>query len=140
MCGICGVYSKHSEHIIDRNTIKRMCDLMRHRGPDEDGFYLNSNVALGMRRLKIIDLATGSQPIFNEDQSIAVVFNGEIYNFQDLRELLLKKGHTFYTKTDTEVIVHLYEEYGEDFLTFLNSRHPILLLHVIPHSYYQYFI
>ncbi|MBI1923531.1 asparagine synthase (glutamine-hydrolyzing) [Candidatus Poribacteria bacterium] len=127
MCGICGVYYQHPERAIDKNTIQKMCNLMRHRGPDEDGFYLNGNVALGMRRLKIIDLTTGSQPIFNEDGSIAVVFNGEIYNYPDLRQLLFKKGHTFYTKTDTEVIVHLYEEYGEDFLTFLNGMFAIAI-------------
>ncbi len=98
-----------------------MCDVIHHRGPDEDGFFTKANVALGMRRLTIIDLVSGSQPIFNEDGSVVTVFNGEVYNYRRLREELVAKGHRFSTNSDTEVIVHLYEEYGEEFLKHLNG-------------------
>ncbi len=89
-------------------------DTLVHRGPDDEGFYSDEQVSLGMRRLSIIDVQGGHQPIHNEDMTVWVVFNGEIYNFIELREELAKKGHAFYTKTDTEVIVHLYEEFGKD--------------------------
>jgi asparagine synthase (glutamine-hydrolysing) len=98
-----------------------MTDAIRHRGPDSDGFFVKDNVALGMRRLSIIDLETGDQPIANEDGSIHVVFNGEIYNHVELRAMLRQKGHTFATQADTEVIVHLYEEYGEECLSHLRG-------------------
>ena len=90
-----------------------MCKTISHRGPDNEGYYFDSDVMLGMRRLKVIDLDTGNQPIYNEDKSIAVVFNGEIYNYKENREYLEKKGHSFYTNSDTETIVHLYEEFGD---------------------------
>jgi len=90
-----------------------MCDAMVHRGPDDSGYYVRDGIALGMRRLSIIDLSTGHQPVHNEDRSVWVVFNGEIYNFKSLRADLERHGHTFYTGTDTEVIVHLYEQFGE---------------------------
>jgi len=89
-----------------------MCDVIYHRGPDEEGQFVNNNVGIGMRRLSIIDLSTGSQPIFNEDRSIAIVFNGEIYNHHDIRQELIAKGHQFKTKSDTETIIHGYEEWG----------------------------
>src|SRR3989304_699517 len=108
MCGICGTYG-----FIDKDLLKRMCGVMVHRGPDDEGHYYDSDVMLGMRRLKVIDLNTGNQPIFNEDRSIAVVFNGEIYNYKENREYLEDMGHKFYTSSDTETIVHLYEELGE---------------------------
>jgi asparagine synthase (glutamine-hydrolysing) len=94
--------------------IRRMCDAIVHRGPDDEGIFVKDGTGLGMRRLSIIDLSGGHQPVFNEDRSIWVVFNGEIYNFPELRTELLKRGHNFYTHTDTEVIVHLYEELGAD--------------------------
>ena len=109
MCGICGIYGKSDEYLI-----KRMCRVMFHRGPDDEGIYTDETISLGMRRLSIIDLTTGHQPIHNEDETLWIVFNGEIYNFQELREYLEKHGHRFYTKSDTEVIVHLYEEFGEE--------------------------
>ena len=90
-----------------------MADTITHRGPDDDGYYVEGAVGFGFRRLSIIDLSGGHQPLANEDDTVWIVFNGEIYNYQELRELLLSKGHTFKTKTDTEVIVHLYEEFGE---------------------------
>jgi asparagine synthase (glutamine-hydrolysing) len=91
-----------------------MCDVIRHRGPDDEGFYVDGGCAIGMRRLSIIDLNTGHQPIANEDRSVWIVFNGEIYNFQEIRDLLAAKGHVFTTRTDTEVLVHLYEQEGEE--------------------------
>jgi asparagine synthase (glutamine-hydrolysing) len=110
MCGICGFAGFY-----DNELLRKMTASIIHRGPDGEGLYEKKPVmAMGMRRLAIIDLKTGDQPIYNEDKSIAVVFNGEIYNFEELRARLSAKGHTFYTKTDTEVIVHLYEEYGEE--------------------------
>lgn len=111
MCGIAGAYSFNSN--VPKDIIVEMCNQIVHRGPDSDGYFVNSNVALGMRRLRVIDLNTGDQPIYNEDKSICIVFNGEIYNFKDLKKELLNKGHKFYTLSDTEVVIHLYEEFGE---------------------------
>lgn len=121
MCGICGyIYSdrskRHSEAVL-----KNMTATLSLRGPDDEGYYLKDNAALGHRRLSIIDLSTGHQPMFNEDGSIVIVFNGEIYNFQDIKEALIKKGHVFKTHSDTEVIIHAYEEYGEDCLKLFNG-------------------
>jgi asparagine synthase (glutamine-hydrolysing) len=112
MCGIAGIVSASVDDRIESDTIHRMCQAIVHRGPDDEGIFVKNGVGLGMRRLSIIDLAGGHQPIFNEDQSVWVVFNGEIYNFAELRGDLEKHGHRFYTHTDTEVIVHLYEEFG----------------------------
>ncbi len=110
MCGICGFANYRNDDLL-----KGMASRLAHRGPDEDGFFTEGEkVSLGMRRLKIIDLATGGQPISNEDGTVTVVFNGEIYNFKELRAGLEAKGHRFRTRTDTEVLVHLYEEYGAD--------------------------
>src|SRR5262249_45600894 len=91
----------------------RMCDVIEHRGPDDCGYFIGKGVTIGMRRLSIIDLAGGRQPLANEDASIRVVFNGEIYNYRELRRELVSRGHRFRTDSDTEVIVHLYEEEGE---------------------------
>jgi asparagine synthase (glutamine-hydrolysing) len=113
MCGICGKLNFDRDERVPQSLLKAMADSILHRGPDDDGYYASGQIGLGFRRLSIIDLAGGHQPLSNEDGTIWIVFNGEIYNFQELREGLLKKGHTFRTKTDTEVIVHLYEEYGE---------------------------
>ncbi len=120
MCGIVGFtcYRSQMDH---RSAIQRMADSIRHRGPDDEGFYLNNEIALGHRRLSIIDIEGGHQPMFNEDRTVAVVFNGEIYNFQELKDDLIKRGHAFTSHTDTEVLVHLYEDYGEDFLACLNG-------------------
>jgi asparagine synthase (glutamine-hydrolysing) len=117
MCGICGFSGPANETLL-----KGMAASLVHRGPDEDGFFSDGeNVSLGMRRLKIIDLSTGSQPISNEDNTVTVVFNGEIYNFKELRADLQAKGHRFRTNTDTEVLVHLYEEHGETFPKLLRG-------------------
>src|ERR1044071_3718343 len=114
MCGIAGIVSKDRGARIDGAPVRAMCDAIVHRGPDDEGIYAQGPVGLGMRRLSIIDLAGGHQPIFNEDRSIWIVFNGEIYNFPELRRELLAKGHHFSTNSDTEVIVHLYEEHGSE--------------------------
>ena len=121
MCGICGVVNIEHEDPVKLNTIKKMCDVITHRGPDDEGILIEDNVGLGMRRLSIIDLSTGKQPISNENGTVWIVFNGEIYNHQELRYELEKKGHKFATKTDTEAIVHAYEEYGENCLQKLNG-------------------
>lgn len=113
MCGIAGVMNRTGKPV-SLDELHRMCDAMVHRGPDDDGYYLSETVGLGMRRLSIIDLDTGRQPIHNEDFSVWVVFNGEIYNFKELRAELAARGHVFRTESDTEAIVHLYEEHGED--------------------------
>ncbi|MDD5594875.1 MAG: asparagine synthase (glutamine-hydrolyzing) [Candidatus Omnitrophica bacterium] len=114
MCGILGILD--NKRNINQPLLKRMADRLKHRGPDDEGYYLNPDhsLGLGFRRLSIIDLSTGHQPISNEDRTIWVVLNGEIYNFIELRKELIQKGHKFYTKSDTEVLVHLYEEKGAD--------------------------
>ena len=113
MCGICGklVFSEESQ--VSPVLLKMMADMIVHRGPDDDGYYFKGPIGLGFRRLSIIDLSKGHQPLSNEDGSIWVVFNGEIYNYKDLRQDLCAKGHVFRTESDTEVLVHLYEEFGE---------------------------
>lgn len=120
MCGISGIYYRDGIKP-DPDDLRRMCDIMVHRGPDDEGYHVSAHVGLGMRRLKVIDLETGDQPIHNEDKTVWVVLNGEIYNFLNLRMELEKKGHIFYTKSDTEVIVHLYEDHGEDAVSYLNG-------------------
>jgi asparagine synthase (glutamine-hydrolysing) len=112
MCGICGKFAFDSQAMVSPSLVKAMADSIRHRGPDDEGYYVAGQIGLGFRRLSIIDLKSGHQPLANEDDSIWIVFNGEIYNYQELRAFLLEKGHTFKTRTDTEVIVHLYEEFG----------------------------
>src|SRR6202034_945464 len=114
MCGIAGMVRTDSDGRVDQATIHRMCEAIVHRGPDEEGIFVKAGVGLGMRRLSIIDLSGGHQPIFNEDKTIWIVFNGEIYNFPELRGELEKRGHRFSTHSDTEVIVHLYEDLGAD--------------------------
>lgn len=114
MCGICGQVNSDTGRPVDRQILQRMNDVIRHRGPDSEGFFIRDNVGLAMRRLAIIDLSTGDQPISNEDGSVWIVLNGEIYNFPELRADLESKGHVFRTHSDTETVVHLYEEHGED--------------------------
>jgi asparagine synthase (glutamine-hydrolysing) len=112
MCGICGKLEMASDARVSPFLVRAMAETIRHRGPDDEGYYVAGPVGLGFRRLSIIDLHTGHQPLSNEDGTVWIVFNGEIYNYQELRTFLLSKGHSFKTKTDTEVIVHLYEELG----------------------------
>ena len=113
MCGICGkVNLERNAASVEPSLIRAMIDTIRHRGPDDEGLHVAAGVGLGHLRLSIIDLGTGHQPLSNEDGTIWIVFNGEIYNYLELRAFLLSKGHVFKTQTDTETIVHLYEEFG----------------------------
>ena len=112
MCGIAGYFTPDRK--AETASVRAMCDQIRHRGPDDDGYHVDGGCAIGMRRLSIIDLGTGHQPISNEDGAIWVVFNGEIYNYQELRADLIARGHRFVTNSDTEALVHLYEQYGVD--------------------------
>jgi asparagine synthase (glutamine-hydrolysing) len=114
MCGICGIVNTNVTDPVDSVLIHRMTSAQAHRGPDDHGYFVENNAGLGHRRLSIIDLSGGKQPIFNEDGSVVVVFNGEIYNFADLTARLVARGHQFATRSDTETIVHAYEEFGDD--------------------------
>ncbi|MBU1262175.1 asparagine synthase (glutamine-hydrolyzing), partial [bacterium] len=120
MCGICGKLTLNGT-TPSKDLLLRMCDTLRHRGPDDEGVYIGKNIGLGHRRLSIIDLSSGHQPLSNEDETIWIVFNGEIYNFGELRPNLTSRGHRFRTKTDTETIIHLYEEYGVDCVQHLRG-------------------
>lgn len=118
MCGICGFTGQ----IIDRDdTIKNMTEVITHRGPDDNGFYLDGDISMGFRRLSIIDLGTGHQPIYNEDKTMVLTFNGEIYNYKELRGELLAQGHVFSTETDSEVLLHGFEQWGEKLLDRLRG-------------------
>lgn len=119
MCGIAGIIDQ--KKAVEKAAVKAMTDKLTHRGPDDEGFYIKENVGLGHRRLSIIDIQTGAQPISNEDGTIWVVFNGEIYNFCQLRRQLLAKGHKFSSDSDTEVIVHLYEDHGDRCVDYLRG-------------------
>ena len=118
MCGFCGFVTKKSDK---EKKVKNMMSKIIYRGPDSDGIYTDEDVALGFRRLSIIDLSEGAQPIYNEDKTKVILFNGEIYNYKSIREELEKNGHKFYTKTDTEVLLHGYEEYGVELLNKLRG-------------------
>jgi asparagine synthase (glutamine-hydrolysing) len=119
MCGIAGI--RLIDDQINPRVLDEMCDLLHHRGPDDRGTFVEKGIGLSMRRLSIIDLSTGKQPIFNEDRSMCIVFNGEIYNFMELRSELEKRGHKFSTNSDTEVILHLYEDNGENCVQYLRG-------------------
>src|SRR5271165_5120127 len=119
MCGIAGFLLRNGNAQV--SDVRAMCDLIRHRGPDDEGYYTDDGCGLGMRRLSIIDLSTGHQPISNEDGTVWVVFNGEIYNYQELRQDLIQRGHHFATNSDTETLVHLYEDKGTDGLHLLRG-------------------
>ena len=127
MCGIAGFINLDPLHPADARIARAMNDTLAHRGPDDEGFHSDGPVALGMRRLAIIDLASGRQPIANEDGTVWIVFNGEVYNYIELREELAGKGHRFRTRSDTEVLVHLYEEEGPAFLTRINAMAALAL-------------
>jgi len=129
MCGIAGFVGGHDEGPteVSARRLRQMCDVIRHRGPDDEGVFVGDGAALGMRRLSIIDLAGGHQPIRNEDGTIWVVFNGEIYNYRALRAELAAAGHAFYTDTDTETIVHAYEQWGDEAFTHLRGMFGIAL-------------
>ena len=127
MCGICGIINFNGEKAT-KDQLQKMTNGMVHRGPDDEGIFISNNIGLGMRRLSIIDLETGHQPISNEDKSIWTILNGEIYNHIELRKELISKGHIFKTNSDTEVIVHLYEEYGYSLLEKINGMFALAIL------------
>ncbi len=112
MCGITGIFDTKGKRAIDRDLLSRMNDSQFHRGPDQGGLHIEQGVGLAHRRLSIIDVSSGKQPLYNEDNTVVVVYNGEIYNFQELAEQLQAAGHTFRTRSDTEVIVHAWEQWG----------------------------
>ncbi|MEI8218167.1 MAG: asparagine synthase (glutamine-hydrolyzing), partial [Elusimicrobiota bacterium] len=120
MCGIAGIYHFGNSRPVDETALRSLCNAIKHRGPDDEGIYLTPQIGLGMRRLAVIDLVTGHQPLCNEDKTVWIVFNGEIYNYRQLREQLAPR-HTFSTQSDTEVIIHLYEEYGESCVEHLRG-------------------
>lgn len=121
MCGICG-FSSFKSWQPDQSVLERMTATLIHRGPDAFGFYLKENLGLGFRRLSLIDLTSGDQPLYNEDRSLVLICNGEIFNYRELRRTLLEKGHRFRTKTDVEVLLHLYEEHGLALFDHLNGQ------------------
>jgi len=116
MCGIAGIFNKRGL-LTDRDVVRKMSRAIIHRGPDEEGYHFDTHVHLASRRLSVIDLKSGAQPIYNEDKTLAIIYNGEVYNFREIKEALMKKGHSFFSATDTEVILHAYMEWGEESLT-----------------------
>lgn len=127
MCGICGLIKSDKYGSIDKPLLVKMNATMNHRGPDDEGYFVKGNVGMAMRRLAIIDVKGGNQPVYNEDKSIVVVFNGEIYNYKKLRKQLQKSNHKFKSKSDTEVIVHAYEQWGDEMLLHFNGMFAIAL-------------
>ncbi len=123
MCGICGIFYRERARRVERDTLAEMNQRIVHRGPDDDGFFVEGNAGLAMRRLSIIDIKTGHQPISNEDENLWIVYNGELYNHQELRKDLEARGHRYRTKSDTETIVHLFEEYGRDCVKYLRGMY-----------------
>src|SRR5256886_14461767 len=121
MCGIAGIVYRQRERPVSETLIRRMCAAMQHRGPDDEGIHVGHGIGLGMRRLSIIDLSGGRQPIFNEDGTKVIVFNGEIYNYQDLRRQLVDRGHVLRSHSDTETVLHLYEDLGPECVTQLRG-------------------
>jgi len=121
MCGICGILNFDRNRAAEQSALEEMNRRIVHRGPDDAGFYLSGNIGIAMRRLSIIDVQSGHQPVMNEDNSVSIVFNGEIYNHQELRQRLEKRGHRYRSHSDTETIVHLYEEYGQDCVSHLRG-------------------
>ncbi len=127
MCGIVGTVRADGRRPVEEATVRAMCDAIVHRGPDEEGFFFEENVGLGMRRLRVIDLEAGQQPMENEDGRLRVVFNGEIYNYRHLRRQLRERGHVLRSNSDTEVILHLYEEHGVECFAHLRGMFAIAL-------------
>ncbi|MDP3058275.1 MAG: asparagine synthase (glutamine-hydrolyzing), partial [bacterium] len=130
MCGICGFYNTNFSKPEKNDILADMLATIRHRGPDDFGIYIDDNIALGFRRLSIIDLALGHQPMSNEDGTLWLTFNGEIYNYLELRSHLIARGHQMSTSTDSEVILHLFEEYGEGCVSYLRGMFAFVLWNV----------
>ena len=122
MCGIAGLFDLYGRHKVEGELLVSMANTLKHRGPDDSGFYVEDHLGLAFRRLSIVDLVEGNQPHYNEDRDVISICNGEIYNYRELRDLLTSKGHRFNTHCDVEILVHLYEEYGFDFLNKLNGQ------------------
>lgn len=122
MCGICGYLDLKRENRIEQKVLSNMIQVLNHRGPDDFGKYIDNDLAFGFARLSIIDLAGGHQPLINENNSIVLICNGEIFNYRELRNKMEEKGHVFRTNCDVEVVLHLYEEYGTEFLNMLNGQ------------------
>ena len=133
MCGIVG-FVDHKSLKEKKTIIKKMAERIKHRGPDDAGYFSDDIISLGHRRLSIIDLKSGKQPIYNEDETKVIIFNGEIYNYKELREELIKKGHTFKTETDTEVLIHGYEEYHEHLFPKLRGMFAFIIYDKITHE------
>src|SRR5260370_8330873 len=133
MCGIAGIVNKDGAPV-ERELLARMNAAIRHRGPDDDGFYFSDGVGLAMRRLSIIDLAHGQQPIHNQDQTAWIVFNGEIYNYRELRAQLETLAHNFYTDSDTKAIIHAYAQHGTDSPKYLRGLSSFPFCHYQTHS------
>src|SRR5438876_9125432 len=127
MCGIAGMFNRSATQSVAERDLRQMLAMLRHRGPDEFGILLDREVGLGNARLSIIDLSGGSQPIPNEDETLWIVFNGEIFNYIELRADLETRGHQFRTSSDTEVILHLYEEFGPECLQKMNGQFAIAI-------------
>ena len=121
MCGICGQFNFAGDEPVGPEIVRRMTDSIAHRGPDDEGYFFSGPLGLGFRRLSIIDLAGGHQPMFDAQQTVCITFNGEIYNYKELRQELKKYGHCFRTNSDTEVIIHGYKEWGTDVFNHLNG-------------------
>src|SRR4028119_815396 len=130
MCGIAGYMDLRGDGRIESEKLAAMTSMLTHRGPDAEGYHVESNIGLGFRRLRIVDLATGDQPLYNEDRSLALICKGEIFNEPDLRRELSRKGHVFRSRSDVEVILHLYEEHGEQLLGRLNGQFAFALYDV----------
>ena len=122
MCGITGVFDRKKQGLIEQVVLEKMTACLRHRGPDDDGYFIDSHIGFGFRRLSIIDLNGGKQPMCNEDGSLVLICNGEIYNYKELRREMVQKGHQFRSACDVEVILHLYEEEGVGFIKRLNGQ------------------
>ncbi len=131
MCGICGFTGKLENR---DEAIRKMTEVITHRGPDSDGFFTDDTIAMGFRRLSIIDLETGHQPIYNEDKTLVLTFNGEIYNYKAIRQELIEKGHKFATEADSEVLVHGFEEWQEDLLARLRGMFTFAIYNTTDHS------
>ena len=131
MCGICGQYNFRKGEPVHGETLKKMADSIAHRGPDDEGYYKSGQIGFGFRRLSIIDLAGGHQPMSDEEQSVWIVFNGEIYNYPELVTELKSYGHQFRTKSDTEVIIHGYKQWGLDVLNHLSGMFGLAIWDVV---------